>query len=136
VKYYIDTSAAVKLVNPEPETEALHVFLRQIQQEPGSWSLVSSDLLKTEILSAVLRAGMAPSVGMRAINSVYLLRLTPQICESAGMLSGQLGVRSLDALHLATAVSERSTLRAFVTYDQKLGDAARELGIQVEAPTS
>lgn len=135
MKYYIDTSAAVKLVKPEPETEALHVFLRQVEQETGSPSLVSSDLLKTEILSAVLRAGFAPAVGMRAINSVYLLRLSPQICESAGMLSGQLGVRSLDALHLATAVSERPTLSAFVTYDQKLADAARELGIQVESPS-
>ena len=133
--YYIDTSAAVKLVKPEPETEALRVFLRKIERETGSPSLVSSDLLKTEILSAVLRAGLAPAAGMRAINSVYLLRLSPQICESAGMLSGQLGVRSLDALHLATAVSERPTLRAFVTYDQKLADAARQLGIQVENPS-
>lgn len=135
MKYYIDTSAAVKLVKPEPETDSLQLFLRQMQQESEPPSLVSSDLLKTEILSAVLRAGLTPAVGIRAISSVYLLRLSPQICESAGMLSGQLGVRSLDALHLATAVSERPTLRALVTYDQKLAGAARKLGIRVESPS-
>lgn len=43
-------------------------------------------------------------------------------------------VRSLDAIHLATALRGRSRLTAFLTYDKRLADAAREAGLPVEAP--
>jgi uncharacterized protein len=132
--YYLDASAAVKLVKPEWETPALVDFLSGAAQRQGDLSLVSADLLQTELISAVTRAGLPVSEAIRVLSGLYLLRLSPQICETAGFLAGESGVRSLDALHLATALSQRSRLTALITYDQRLAEAARHLGLAVDSP--
>ncbi len=132
--YYLDASAAVKLVKPEPETAALAGFVRRAADEYGPRAFVASDLLHTELIGTVLQSGFTLAEAMRVMSSVVLFRLSPQICEAAGMLVGQLGLRSLDALHLATAVTVRSSLTAVVTYDQRFSDAAERLGLRVESP--
>lgn len=131
--YYLDASAAVKLVKPEKETPALLNFLGDGDSRFGA--LVSSDLLVTELTGTVLRAGLSTAAGLRVIDAVVLFRISPQICEAAGTLVGQLGIRSLDALHLATAVSQRSRLSGVLTYDRKLADAAESLGLRVTSPS-
>ena len=132
--YYLDTSAAVKLVKREPETAALAEFIRNATKRRSQRVLVSSDLVRTELMAAVLRAGLEPHAAIRATNALYLLRLSPQICESAGMLAGGLGIRSLDAIHLAAAVSLRESLSGVITYDHRMAEAASRLGFQVESP--
>lgn len=132
--YYLDTSAAVKLVKREPETTALAGFIRNASKQGGKRALVSSDILKTELMATVLRAGMEPQAAIRATNALYLLRLSPQMCESAGMLAGGLGIRSVDALHLAAAVSVRESLAGVITYDLRMAEAATRLGFPVESP--
>lgn len=132
---YLDTSAAVKLVKPEAETPALVRFLGARRGTAPTVGLVASDLLVTELVGTVLQAGLPVAAALRVVDAVVLFRLSPQICEAAGTLVGQLGVRSLDALHLATAVSQRSHLTALVTYDRRLADAAESLGLRVESPS-
>lgn len=132
--YYLDASAAVKLVKPESETPALVKFLGSEEGSFPSGRLISSDLLRTELLGTVLRAGLPSAAGLRVLDAVVLFRMSPQICEAAGTLVGQLDIRSLDALHLATAVSQRTQLAGLVTYDQRLAAAAESLGFLVESP--
>lgn len=132
--HYLDSSAAVKLVKSEDETPALLDFLSGATQGKGAFSLVSADLLQTEVIAVVTRAGLPISEAIRVLSGVYLLRLSPQICETAGVLAGEHGVRSLDALHLATAVSQRARLSGVITYDQRLAEAASNLGFAVESP--
>jgi predicted nucleic acid-binding protein len=134
VTYYLDSSAAVKLVKPEAETPALVAFIKSTVDTPSGGSLVAGDILRTELIAAVMRAGLARSAAIDVLDGVYLLRLTGSICETAGSLAGELGLRSLDALHLAVAVSARSSIRGVITYDQRFATAASELGFVVEAP--
>jgi len=130
VTFYLDASAAVKLVKPESETSALVEFLGA---RPGG--LISSDLLRTELMGTVQRAGLPPADGLRVLGAVVLFRISPHICDMAGTLVGNLGVRSLDALHLATAVSWQTQLSGILTYDRKFAEAAESLGLQVESPS-
>jgi predicted nucleic acid-binding protein len=132
--YYLDASAAVKLVKPEKETPGLLKFLGFEGGSLPSGRFISSDLLRTELMGTVFRGGLAPAVGLRVLDAVVLFRLSPQICEAAGTLVGQLDIRSLDALHLATAVSQRTQLAGLLTYDHKLAAAAESLGLLVESP--
>jgi predicted nucleic acid-binding protein len=134
VTYYLDTSAAAKLVKSETETPALASLISHEEGLFGRQALVSADLLQTELIATVLRAQLPLSHAMRVLAGVYLIRMTPEICEAAGSLSGERGLRSLDALHLAVAVSLRASLTGIITYDTRMAEAATSLGFVVESP--
>ena len=126
---YLDTSALVKLVVREAETQALFDWMRSDERV-----LVSSDLARTELMRAVRR--VAPGLAPRArtvLDSISLLALHTTAFEEAGRI-GPPTLRSLDALHLAAALSLGDDLTAFVAYDERLAEAARELGLPVVAP--
>ncbi len=127
---YLDTSAAVKLVQEEPGSLALHRWLLGRQ---GS-VLASSLLLHTELLRATRRG--RPDLLAQArdlLARVVLIDLAWEVCERAAMLDPD-GMRSLDALHLASALALAEDLEGIVTYDTRLADAALTLGLQVHAP--
>lgn len=125
---YVDSSAIVKLVVREPETAALRRYLRR---RP---SLVSSSLARTEVLRALMPGGpQAQAAGRRALTRIDLVRINDRVLNAAGSLQ-PLGLRSLDAIHLATAGRLGEELSALVTYDQRMADAARERGHRVAAP--
>lgn len=129
VAYYIDTSALVKLVVAEPETEAFRNWLGESDREA-----VTSDLTRTELMRAVRRT--APDRMLRArevLDAVTLLHVTSAVFENAGRLEPS-GLRSLDAIHLASALDLGDDLEGLVTYDDRLADAAVSNGVQVSAP--
>jgi len=127
--FYLDTSAAAKLVVAERGSAALRKWL-----QPRDERLFSSDLLRTELLRATRCAAPAQMVQARAVlDSLMMLRLTSGICERAAMLEPDL-LRSLDALHLAAALEMGDDLEGLVTYDRRLSDGANALGISVAAP--
>lgn len=126
--YYLDTSAAVKLVVKEAETVALRRWLRPLDE------LVSSDLTRTELLRVIRlyapdRLGAARAV----LDALHLVAITPQVCERAGLLEPT-HLRSLDAIHLATALQLGDDLDGFVTYDQRLTAAAADNAVTTVAP--
>lgn len=126
---YLDTSAALKLVLPETETSALESWLARRSGVPR----VSSRLLRIETLHTVSRA--APHRTQRAhvvLAGVTLLSMDDAAPSAEGI--GDPALRSLDAIHLATADSLRADLLAFACYDKRLCDAARALGLPVESP--
>lgn len=125
---YLDTSAAVKLVNRELESDALAAYLRGLPAE----QLVSAALVRTELPRAV----GGPSVQVeRLLGSLRLLELTGSLLDEAGQLLPGSVLRSLDAIHLAAARRLRDGLVAVLTYDRRLAEAAVSLGMPVAAPS-
>lgn len=129
--YYLDTSAAVKLVAEERGTAALKRWLDDTEAP-----IVSSDLLRTELLRATRREAPEQMRQARTVlDSLVLVTLPPALFERAAELDPQ-ALRSLDALHLAAALDLGDDLDGIVTYDDRLGRAARGMGIKVIAPSS
>jgi predicted nucleic acid-binding protein len=125
---YLDSSAIVKLAVREPESLALRRYLRRRQP------FVSSALARTEVLRALLPAGdEAMSRGRAVLQRIDLVRVNDRILNAAGMLR-PLELRSLDAIHLATAHQLGEELRAVVTYDNRMVTAAKELGYKIVQP--
>ena len=127
---YLDSSALVKLVLPERESPALLASLRL-------WpARATSELARVEVLRAARRAATDPAVERRAdevLAALHLLRLSGEILDLAARLEPR-GLRSIDALHLASALSLQSDLGAVVAYDAALAAAAAARGMKVLAP--
>lgn len=125
---YVDSSAIVKLAVREPESLALRRYLRRRQP------LVSSALARTEVLRALLPAGdEAMSRGRAVLQRIDLVRVNDRILNAAGVLRPR-ELRSLDAIHLATAQELGDDVRALVTYDDRMVGAARQLGYRIVQP--
>lgn len=132
--FYLDTSAAVKLVLEEAGTAALRSWLAGSGQDSDPPEVVASDLMRTELLRATRKA--APGEVARArevLEAVPLMTIPTTVFERAGTLEPA-GLRSLDALHLASALELGDALEGVVTYDDRLGEAVRSLGHRVVAP--
>jgi predicted nucleic acid-binding protein len=126
---YFDTSALVKLVLSEPETPALNAWL-----DARSEALrVSSSLARVELVRAVRAEGDA-AIRQATLILVELdeMPMTTDLLDAAGALA--LPLRSLDAIHLASALRIRAHLDAFVAYDKRLLTAADEMGLPTASP--
>ncbi len=127
---YLDSSALVKLVLPEAETGAL---LEALSDWPER---ISSALAGVEVLRAVRRAGAGEKVRERAervISGIGLVRVDGAVLSSAARLEPA-GLRTLDAIHLATALSAGEDLGAMICYDARLARAATRLGVTMMTP--
>jgi len=129
---YIDSSALLKLVLSEPETPAL---IEALSRWPDR---VSSVLLPIECRRIVLRAGNPAAVVAKLeqeLACVTTIRLEEPVQKLAAMI-GPPRLRSLDAIHLASALSIGDYPEAFVTYDERLAEAARAAGLNVLTPST
>ena len=128
---YLDSAAIVKLVHAEPESSALRRWLDK-RAETG-W--ISSVLTEIESFRALAR--YAPEAVSRlpaVLDLIDLIDLDQRIRILARTVQ-PVTVRSLDAIHLGTALQSRPGLTSFVTYDKRLLDAARAAGLPVDSPT-
>ena len=124
---YLDSAAVVKLAHAEPESPALRRWLDE-RAETG-W--ISSVLTQIESFRALAR--YAPGAVSRlpaVLDQIDLIDLDPILAQAVSPVS----VRSLDAIHLGTALHCRLGLTSFVTYDKRLLDAARAAGLPVDSP--
>ena len=127
--YYLDTSAAVKLLIAEKGSTALRRWLESHEEE-----IFSSDLLRTELLRVTRRAAPELMVQARTIlDTLIMVTLSTTVFERAVMIEPGI-LRSLDALHLAAALELGDDLQGLITYDQRLADSAKTLGIDVVTP--
>lgn len=118
----------MKLVRAEAESAAL-------QEWPGSHTdpVAGSALARTEVLRAVRRDPTRLADRARGVLSgVDMIPMTFDLLDEAGNLSAEL--RSLDAIHLASALRLRGDLDAFVAYDKRLLTAADAMGLPIAAP--
>ena len=127
---YLDASALVKLVVTEPESRALTAFLR------GSKPLTSR-IATIELRRALARVRAIDSAAESKIRALWrrtsVIELDALLAEAAGRLEPPI-LRSLHAIHLASAASLGTEIGDFVTYDRRLAEAARSLGMTVVAP--
>lgn len=130
----------MKLVVEEAETAALRVFLAEHAGE----RTVSSALARTELRRATLRlrerAALPRDLGQEIAQSttalvrrIDLVRVGPVVLDRAGA-QPPAALRSLDAIHLVTALTMGADLSLFVAYDQRLLAAARDAGLPVASP--
>ena len=128
--YYLDTSACIKLVIAESESTAMRRWTRA-----HSDSLFSSELLRVEALRTARQISPAAIVAVETIvDSRPLVGLDAEVCARAATLEPLL-LRSLDALHLAAAMTYDDELQGIVTYDDRLAEAAERHHVAVLAPS-
>jgi predicted nucleic acid-binding protein len=126
---YLDSSAIVKLVIREPESEALLAFLEPSQMR------VTSALARVEVVRAVRRHGRSATERAAALlDGLSLLALDDALLDSAAAIDAN-ELRSLDAIHIASAQQLAGELDALVSYDERMLTAARSLGVPVNRPT-
>jgi uncharacterized protein len=127
---YLDSAAVVKLVHAERESQALRDWLDE-RAETG-W--VSSVLVEIESFRALARHAPAAVARLHPVlDQIELIDLSPRIRILAQTVQ-PVTVRSLDAIHLGTALHARPMLTSFVTYDKRLLDAAAAAGLPALAP--
>jgi len=128
---YLDSSALVKLALTEPESAALARWLAERSGQP----LVSSALHRAEVPRAVWRAepGALPR-SYRVIRRIARVALTPDVLDNSATLPPQ-GLGPALAIHLASALTLKQDLTAFVAYDERLLAAAAAAGLPVARPT-
>ena len=128
---YLDSSALVKLVVAEPESAVLAEYL------VGRSERVSSAVALAEVPRALRRAGFGASERRRSREVMARLALVDvdrRILAAAAALDPPT-LRTLDAIHLATALAVREDLEAVVTYDRRLAAAAERMHLEVSVPT-
>ncbi len=139
---YLDSSALVKLVIHEAESIALRRFLKTAP------ALISSVLAAVEVRRAIRRSlpTRIPTARGKLVPAESVLSVTQQVMEGVSLvhldrqiltMAAELGpdkLRSLDALHLASALSLRSDIEAMVVYDKNLAEAATHAGLDVVSP--
>lgn len=119
----------MKTLITEPESP---VLIRYLSQQP--LRRVSSALLRTEALRAVRHLGPSAVARVRlALGRVDLVSVDDAILEAAGMLDPTV-MRTLDAIHLATALALADDLKVLVTYDRRMMEGARLLGLRTVVP--
>jgi predicted nucleic acid-binding protein len=125
---YLDSSAIVKLVVREPETAALIAFLAPWQTR------VTSALARVEVVRAVRPHGdLATARAATLVDDLNLLALDDPLLDAAAAI-GANRLRSLDAIHIASAQQLEGELGALVSYDERMLTAARALGVPVSSP--
>ena len=132
MKLYLDSSALVKLVQRERESAALRRFLRRHQDD----GRVTSALARVEVVRAVSAGGpTAIAHARRQLARLDHVNIDRPLLDAAATLSPGALVRSLDAIHLASAQAVGSELRSVVTYDERMRTAALALGLGAEGPS-
>ena len=124
---YWDSSAIVKLAHAERESKALLDYLDAPVQ--ASTSVLS----EVEVRRALRRQGCDPTDVDEALKGFYLLHLETDIRRLATSMN-PLSIRSLDAIHMASALTIGDPDLEFVTYDDRLAEAARLHGLRVVQP--
>ncbi len=127
---YLDSSALLKLLHEEAESAALTDWLAERTGTP----VVSSELAKVEVVRACRRINPATLTEATALLAgLDLVPLSGAVIDEAANVGGTT-LRSLDAIHLASALSIHAELSAFVAYDQRLTEAASAAGLRLLSP--
>jgi hypothetical protein len=125
---YIDSSALVKLAIPEPESDALRAELARWERH------VSSALARVEVVRACARVDTkARRIAEQIVGALDLIAVDDRVLEEAALL-GPVDLRSLDSIHLASALLLGDALGVAIAYDDRLLEAMRVAGIPTATP--
>jgi predicted nucleic acid-binding protein len=124
---YVDASALVKLVIDEPDSLAMNRWYVEAER------LITSRVGHVETVRAASRRGHDPVRRDRVLAGVEVYELDAGVAGVAAGLQPVL-LRTLDAIHIATALALGPELNAFVTYDERMAEVARAVGLPVVRP--
>ena len=127
---YLDSAAVVKLAHAEPESAALRSWL----DERAETQWISSVLAEIESFRALARYAPEAASRLPAVLDLIDLIDPDQRIRMLARTVTPVTVRSLDAIHLGTALRSRPSLTSFVTYNKRLLDAAKAAGLPIESP--
>jgi predicted nucleic acid-binding protein len=125
IRAYFDSSAIVKLTRNEPESMALIDYLEEASIEASS-----SVVAEVEVLRNLRKLRLESD---EALAGFYLLAFDDEVRRDAARI-GRDSLRSLDAIHIATALAVGDRDLQFVTYDERQAEAARQAGLTVVQP--
>lgn len=129
---YLDSSALLKLLFEERESAALAQWISARAGTP----MVSSELARAEVIRAARRLNADVVPASRAlVGQLDLIPLDGGLIDEAAD-AGEPLLRTLDAIHLVSALSIRADLTAFVAYDNRMVAAALAAGIEPTQPTA
>ena len=129
MRYYLDSSAILKIIFQEDESAALAKFIT----EPA----ITSSISRVEVLRTVQR--IDPSrvqLAQSELAKINIVEPIPSILTIAENFSHEVTLRSLDAIHIATLIFLSSATRGLITYDKLMAKNAEQLGLTVLAPGS
>jgi len=125
--WYIDSSAIIKLIKPEKESAAL------IKKLPSA--LIASRISRVEVIRTIIR--YEPDLLDATYDVLADIQMVPvedAIITIAENLPQFIDLRSLDSLHIASALAIKNVLKGIITYDKELVIAAEPLGFKTLSP--
>lgn len=125
---YLDASALVTLIAGRPYAAELRDFLASSPEMPIGTSTIGF----VETVRALDRVGSYPTAMQDLLASFTEILVTDEIRDAAARLPGS--IRTLDAIHVASALAIGDALASLVTYDKRMLDVARSAGIPAVAP--
>jgi predicted nucleic acid-binding protein len=125
---YLDASAILKLVTDEPGSADLRAFLAD--RPARATSVVG--VIETRRNARKVRGDQHDHVTF-ILGAFEVIELSPELIDAAVRVRPRT-LRTLDAIHIASAVELGRDLASFVTYDRRQADAAREAGLPVASP--
>jgi uncharacterized protein len=128
--HYFDSCAILKLLHPESESAGLQDWLRK----QGQVTRVTSVLAEVEVARALRTAAPDMHLRVQPMLASFFKWEIDGIVRARAAAYAQPHLRTLDAIHLATAEEMRGELTAFLTYDKRLAAAAEAIGLPVECP--
>ncbi|MGI9033873.1 MAG: type II toxin-antitoxin system VapC family toxin [Acidimicrobiales bacterium] len=128
--WYLDSSAIVKFVVVEAESAALAAWRASLDSDDP---LITSELALAEVTSAVARVDGDVQVALAHLDAIEQMVMDRDLLLAAGRLEPS-GIRTLDAIHLASALAAGPELAGVVTYDSRMAYGAQDLGLTTLAP--
>lgn len=140
---YLDSCALVKLIREEDESAALQAWLDERADE----MMVTSELVRAEVLRVIRRNNHSEQGELidarklsadldeaaAVLEAVTQLVVDRKVLDRAGALEAPM-VRTLDAIHLATALDLQASTIEFATYDRRLAAVVRQAGLVAVSP--
>ena len=126
--HYIDASAFVKLIVEEKETQAL------LKSLPPS--LISGEILTVEVMRTTVHSDAETiAFARKLLARINFMPISSEVISIASLFGAHIKSKTLDAIHLAAALSIGSTIDGIITYDKTMIADAKLLGIPVLSPT-
>jgi hypothetical protein len=127
LRWYIDSSAIIKLIKPELETKTL------LQQLPRS--ITTSQISRVEVIRTInLNFAELLEDAYDILSDIPMVAVDHSVLLAAENLPTFIKLRALDSIHMATAFSMKSEIEGVVTYDKEMVKAASVLGFKTISP--
>ena len=127
MSWYIDSSAIIKLIVAEKESPDLKNYI--------SDGLLTSEIARVEVLRTVtMNAPDFVASAKKVLGALNTVDINASILYMAEDFGSEVSLRTLDAIHVATALSVRDVIEGVITYDKGMSKDAKALGLSVVSP--